>query len=303
MKTRVQILLSTYNGEKYLEEQLDSILNQKGDFSLKILVRDDGSKDGTLEILEKYSKKIEMQIIRGENIGVNKSLKELFMNCDTDCDYFSISDQDDVWLETKIQTAIESLSKNKSKLKMFASRSLVTDINMNVIGKTQDPEDRVSYYNAMVQNVCPGHTQVFNKDVILKLKQNYSENIFVIDWWIYLLVSSMGEITFDRRCFVKHRQHGLNSAGYELNFWKKLKKRISFLNKYKKSPVSEQLKSFFEIYKDQMKKEYRIETENFFNSQRNVLVRIKYILFSKVFRYGRFENLIFKLLYVLGKYK
>ena len=303
MKTRVQILLSTYNGEKYLEEQLDSILNQKGDFSLKILVRDDGSKDGTLEILEKYSKKIEMQIIRGENIGVNKSLKELFMNCDTDCDYFSISDQDDVWLETKIQTAIESLSKNKSKLKMFASRSLVTDINMNVIGKTQDPEDRVSYYNAMVQNVCPGHTQVFNKDVLLKLKQNYSENIFVIDWWIYLMVSSMGEITFDRRCFVKHRQHGLNSAGYELNFWKKLKKRISFLNKYKKSPVSEQLKSFFEIYKDQMKKEYRIETENFFNSQRNVLVRIKYILFSKVFRYGRFENLIFKLLYVLGKYK
>lgn len=303
MKTRVQILLSTYNGEKYLGEQLDSILNQKGDFSLKILVRDDGSKDGTLDILEKYSKKIEMQIIRGENIGVNKSLKELFMNCDTDCEYFSISDQDDVWLETKIQTAIESLSKNKNKLKMFASRSLVTNINMNIIGKTQDPGDRVSYYNAMVQNVCPGHTQVFNKDVLLKLRKNYSENIFVIDWWIYLLVSSMGEITFDRRCFVKHRQHGLNSAGYELNFWKKLKKRISFLNKYKKSPVSEQLKSFFEIYKDQMKKEYRIETENFFNSQRNVLVRIKYILFSKVFRYGRFENLIFKLLYVLGKYK
>ena len=144
---------------------------------------------------------------------------------------------------------------------------------------------------------------LFRSDVLLKLKQNYSENIFVIDWWIYLMVSSMGEITFDRRCFVKHRQHGLNSAGYELNFWKKLKKRISFLNKYKKSPVSEQLKSFFEIYKDQMKKEYRIETENFFNSQRNVLVRIKYILFSKVFRYGRFENLIFKLLYVLGKYK
>ena len=56
MKTRVQILLSTYNGEKFLEEQLESILNQKGDFSLKILVRDDGSRDGTLEILEKYSK-------------------------------------------------------------------------------------------------------------------------------------------------------------------------------------------------------------------------------------------------------
>ena len=303
MKTRVQILLSTYNGEKYLEEQLDSILNQKGDFSLKMLVRDDGSKDRTLEILEKYSKKIEMQIIRGKNIGVNKSLKELFMNCDTDCDYFSISDQDDVWLETKIQAAIESLSKNRNKLKMFATRSLVTDINMNIIGKTQDPGNRLSYYNAMVQNVCPGHTQVFNKDVVLKLRKNYSENIFVIDWWIYLLVSSMGEITFDRRCFVKHRQHGKNSAGYELNFWKKLKKRIYFLNKYKKSPVSEQLKSFFEIYKNEMKKEYTIETGNFFNNQQNIFYRIKYILFAKVFRYGKLENLVFKLLYILGKYK
>ena len=174
MKTRVQILLSTYNGEKFLEEQLESILNQKGDFLLKILVRDDGSRDGTLEILEKYSKKIEMQIIRGENIGVNNSLRELFMNCDIDCDYFAISDQDDVWLESKLQTAIESLSKNENKLKMFASRSLVTDINMNVVGKTQDPGNRLSYYNAMVQNVCPGHTQVFNKNVILKLRQNYS---------------------------------------------------------------------------------------------------------------------------------
>ena len=178
MKTRVQILLSTYNGEKFLEEQLESILNQKGDFLLKILVRDDGSRDGTLEILEKYSKKIEMQIIRGENIGVNNSLRELFMNCDIDCDYFAISDQDDVWLENKLQTAIESLSKNENKLKMFASRSLVTDINMNVVGKTQDPGNRLSYYNAMVQNVCPGHTQVFNKNVILKLRQNYSEKYY-----------------------------------------------------------------------------------------------------------------------------
>jgi len=303
MKIKVQILLSTYNGEKYLEEQLESILNQKGEFLLKILARDDGSKDGTLEILKKYSKKMNMKIIRGKNIGVNKSLKELFMNCDTDCDYFSISDQDDVWLDNKIQTAIESLSKNKNRLKMFASRSLVTDINMNVIGKTQDPGDKLSYYNAMVQNVCPGHTQVFNKDVILKLRKNYSENIFVIDWWIYLLVSSMGEITFDKRCFVKHRQHGLNSAGYELNFWKKLKKRIKFLNKYKKSPVSEQLKSFFKIYRNEMKTEYRIETEKFLNNQRNIFYRIKYILFAKVFRYGKFENLIFKLLYILGKYK
>lgn len=304
MKKKIQILMSTYNGEKYLNEQLESILIQKGKFEIKLLVRDDGSSDRTLDILKNYSKKIEMTIIKGENIGVNSSLRELFLNCDISCDYFAISDQDDVWLENKLKIAVEKLEfENFNGLKMYASRSIVTDRNLNILGQTQDSENKASYYNAMVQNICPGHTQVFNKEVVLELKENYSDKIFVIDWWIYLLVSATGKLIFDRKCTVKHRQHGVNSAGYELNFFKKTKNRMINLKKYKKSPVSEQLYSFFEIYKHKMKEEYKNETKEFLNSQVNIFERVKYILKSKVFRFGKLENLMFKLLYIFGKYK
>ena len=304
MKKKIQVLMSTYNGEKYLEEQLESILNQKGNFDLSILVRDDGSKDNTVEILKRYSKKIKLEIIEGENLGVNESLKELFLNCDINNNYFALSDQDDVWIDSKIQTAIEKIDKtNENSLVMFASRSFVTDIDMNIKGKTEDPGSRASYYNAMVQNVCPGHTQVFNRKVVEELKKNYSKDMFVIDWWIYLLVTALGELVFERECTVKHRQHGKNSSGYEVNFFEKLKQRVKNLNKYKKSPVSLQLESFYEIYKFQMKKEYREETEKFLKNQRNIFRRIQYVLKSKVFRFGNLENILFKLLYISGKYK
>lgn len=307
MKPRVQILMSTYNGEKFLKEQLDSILNQKGNFELGILVRDDGSNDETIKILKEYSEKsvLKIEILKGNNIGVNASLKELFLKCDIEYyDYFALSDQDDVWLDTKIQTALNKLQKEKFEgLKMFASRSFVTDEKLNIIGKTQDSEKKELYYNATVQNICPGHTQVFNKEVVKELRENYSENIFVIDWWIYLLVSGTGKVIFERECTVKHRQHGINTAGYELNFLKKTKKRMKFLNKYKKSPVSLQLESFLYLYAEKMKEDYKKETEKFLKSQKNIFKRVRYISKAKVFRYGKIENLIFKILYILGKYK
>ena len=89
---KVQVLLSTYNGEKYLKEQLDSIIAQKG-VDVHILARDDGSKDDTIKILEGYEN---IDIIKGSNIGVCKSFFEL-INKSGEYDYYSFADQDDVW--------------------------------------------------------------------------------------------------------------------------------------------------------------------------------------------------------------
>ena len=303
MKKNIQILMSTYNGEKYIKEQLDSIILQKGNFDLKLLIRDDGSSDETIKIIKEYSEKIEMKVIEGENIGVNKSLEELFKKCDTGCDYFAISDQDDVWLEGKLENAINKLNQMNSKFKLFASRSFVTDENLNIFGKTQDSEGRNSFYNSMVQNICPGHTQVFSREIVLELQKNYSRDIFIIDWWIYLLASGIGEVFFYREFTVKHRQHRLNAAGYEVSFLKKINRRLKYLRKYKESPVSKQIRAFYNIYKGKMKLEYEQEIERFLGNQKNVFLRIKYILNCKTFRYGKIENSIYKILYVFGKYK
>ena len=92
--SKILILMSTYNGEKYLREQIESIRNQTIKEDIEILVRDDGSKDGTLEILEEYAEIGTLQFIRGKNIGSAQSFHEL-LRIAPKYDYYAFADQDD----------------------------------------------------------------------------------------------------------------------------------------------------------------------------------------------------------------
>ena len=103
---KVTILMSTYNGEKYLEEQIDSLLNQTYK-NISILIRDDGSKDNTVHIIkEKKKSNDNITLIEGKNVGFIKSFLEL-INLAEKSDYYAYCDQDDVWMEEKIQRAVE----------------------------------------------------------------------------------------------------------------------------------------------------------------------------------------------------
>lgn len=94
----VQILLSTYNGEAWLRPQLDSYPALTGSFDGRVLIRDDGSTDKTREILREYARRYGFTVLEGPNPGVNRSVFELFAAADLSCDYFALSDPDDVWL-------------------------------------------------------------------------------------------------------------------------------------------------------------------------------------------------------------
>ncbi|MGX8127559.1 glycosyltransferase [Clostridioides difficile] len=301
---KVQILMSTFNGEKYLNEQLDSFLNLEGFESIKVLIRDDGSTDRTREILESYQKSYGFEIILGENVGVNKSFFELLNNCDMTCEYFAISDQDDVWLSNKISIALEKMSKcNNNKPVLFASCSEVVDENLNHLGSTIIPNKGISFYNAISQNVLPGHTQVMNLELVKLLTISECDRINVIDWWIYLIASSMGEIVFEKKFTVLHRQHGINAVGYELNFFKSTFNRINRIKEGKMKSISLQIKYFYENYKNNISEEYKKEIERFLDSQNHLYRRILYIIRSKVYRQTPLETCIFKILYITGKYK
>ena len=106
---KVQILMSTYYGEKYLREQLDSIIKQTYPL-INILIRDDGSSDGTLSILKEYAGKYDhVTYYEGENIGVIQSFLQLLKESDANVNYYAFADQDDVWLPEKIVRAVEKL--------------------------------------------------------------------------------------------------------------------------------------------------------------------------------------------------
>lgn len=228
---RVQILMSTYNGEKYLRQQIDSILCQ--DYTdIQLMIRDDGSCDNTLSILEMYAQRYDnISYYRGENVGSIESFLELLRKSDDNAEYYAFADQDDEWMPEKISKAIECLEQNGSRNPLlYCSNTYITDGELNVI-KLDEKAARPSWGNALVQNICTGCTAVMNKalrDIVNKTKP---KNIIMHDWWFYLMATLYGEVCFDSRAYIKYRQHGNNVYGAKKSQWDIWKYRFKQLTK------------------------------------------------------------------------
>ena len=122
---KVVVLLSAYNGEKDLREQIDSILRQK-DVDIKIIIRDDGSTDKTVNIVDSYHDE-RIVLLKGENLGYANSFLTLIKDA-PQADYYAFSDQDDVWEEKKLSIAIERMCDNKCNL--YTSALKIVDENL-----------------------------------------------------------------------------------------------------------------------------------------------------------------------------
>ena len=302
-KTKIQILLSTYNGENYLREQLDSFLSLENYEDVKVLIRDDGSTDGTLAILHEYREKHGFEIIEGNNLGLNASMYELLKHRDKDCEYYSFSDQDDVWLKDKLSRGVSVLkNQNKNAPCLYVACSHLTDENLKIQGHTFIPKRKLSFYNAMIQNVCPGHAQICNKAFVDVLSEKFSDGIMVFDYWSYLLASAIGTVVFDPTPTTLYRQHETNAIGCEHSRLKVLKIRIARVKTKVSVENAKQLKALYDVCSDVLPDEYKRETERFFECQKNFFTRIGYLLRSKAYRQTPIETLIFRFMYLFGRY-
>lgn len=301
---RVQILLSTYNGERYLREQLESYIALEGFEKYCVLVRDDGSTDGTREILREYKEKYGFEVLFGENVGVNESYHILLTQSSDQCDYFALSDQDDVWLPHKLKCAVKRLDNMPGeKPRMFFSLSQITDANLNPVAVSNRPIRGVSFLNAMVENVCPGHTQVFDQKLKQLLLTSWDGYIHVVDWWVYLVASGLGEIVYEPTCTVLHRQHGNNTVGYEVNRFRHFKTRLRRARAREGRCITRQLEHFRASFYDLLPKEYAQELCSFIECQSTLWNRIKYSVTSKIYRQTSVETCLVKTLYMLGNYR
>lgn len=299
---KIQILLSTFNGEKHLCEQLDSFVNLDNYSEVKVLIRDDGSSDLTAEILKEYSEKYGFEVLFGENVGLNRSLFQLLQKADRSCEYFSFADQDDVWLADKLSRADASLSQIPSDTPaLYAACSSLTDDELNITGRTFIPK-RTSFYNAMVQNVCIGHTQVFNRAHLELLSSSYTDDMMIMDYWSYLLASCFGEIIYDKKPTTLYRQHSNNVIGYSNSFFRTLGIRMKRVRTKKSVKNAAQLKAFLDIFEERIPQEYRDETERFFKKQKSFFTRLGYVFSTRAYRQTFLETLIFKFMYLLGRY-
>jgi len=300
----IQILLSTYNGEKYLRKQLDSFAALSNFDRIKVLIRDDGSRDGTRFILKEYRERYGFEVIYGENVGLNESMYRLFCAADMNCDYFSYADQDDVWLPDKLLRAEDALKEFPSDLPaLYSARSTLTDGELNPIGATVYPRRAPVFYNAMIQNVAPGHSQVYNRALLSLLRAYYSPRTYVIDHWAWLTATAFGKTVLDRAETTLYRQHGKNVIGYGATRLTTLRNR--FRQVYRDIPRrhAAQLTDFVRHHGDALPAPFLKEAERFLTAQNHFFPRLGYALRTKVFRQGIFENFCFRVIYVFGRYR
>lgn len=211
---KITVLMSTYNGEKYLREQIDSVLGQK-DIDLALLIRDDGSSDKTVEIIEGYEKKDNrISHYVGGNMGPGRSFFDLIKNA-PESDYYAFCDQDDVWDCDKLASAIELLqSLNKAKPNLYYSNLRLVDGNLTFIRNAHEkPIDEGKKYSALARNVMTGCTAVFNKNTKDLLRDHIPNVNILHDGWLYLICKLFGNVVYDFIPHISYRQHGHNVVG------------------------------------------------------------------------------------------
>lgn len=252
---RIAVLMSSYNGEKYIEEQIKSILSQTGNFELDLWVRDDGSVDNTIKILEYYQEKGKLRWYSDKNCGPAKSFFDLIYKA-KEYDYYAFSDQDDYWYPNKITNAVEKLKKYDSgkKLLYFCNAEYV-DSNLKPLGgKNYKGSVPTDFYSTLLNPGYLGCTMVFNNK-LAEVIQNHSmpDVIFMHDEYLArVCVAVGGKVVFDDRAFIKYRQHGDNVIGSTVGKMDALMRRINMICKANRIGIKEELSGIKNIYGDEI---------------------------------------------------
>ncbi len=215
---KVLVLMSTYNGERYLREQIDSILHQKG-VDIGLMIRDDGSKDETSDILNDYeSKYSNIQVELGHNKGCTDSFRCLLnaaYNKIEKFDFFAFCDQDDVWLPNKLDVACRELIKqDANKPSMYCSNLRVVNSQLETINmKWKTAETFITKGESLVCSMATGCTMVFNKTVIETFHKYPPKKMHIHDLWIMHMCMFLGTVHYDSDSYILYRQHGDNVIG------------------------------------------------------------------------------------------
>ena len=212
---KIDILMATYNGEKYLVEQLDSIINQTYR-NWNLLIRDDNSTDKTLEIIQNYHKKDKrIKILKDNkgNLGIVRNFEELLKSSESE--FIMFSDQDDIWVENKLDMYLKMIEKIKNKGFMIHSDAILFDKNKsNILKDTFISKKAINkglenvFFNYFVQ----GATILISKE-IKNFILPFPKEVYLHDRYIHLISELFFERIFVNKALIYYRQHGDNQIG------------------------------------------------------------------------------------------
>lgn len=247
--TTVHILLATYNGERYLSEQLDSILNQQH-ANWTLTVSDDGSSDKTRHILTQFAKlahqKVTVMPQHGHSLGPTANFFKLIghLTVDSKNDLIAFCDQDDVWFNDKLTRAVAwHEAHHLTPIRLYCSRTQLVNDQLSPLGLSPKPSKPPSFGNALVQNIASGNTMVMNHRVLEALQKITPNHSVWHDWTTYLVATALGgKVEFDEQPSLLYRQHTSNVIGSNSGYKAQLQRVLPLLQgRYKLwSDITEQ---------------------------------------------------------------
>lgn len=303
----VVVLMSCFNGELYVKEQIDTILSQKD--LMALCIRDDGSSDNTIPIVKQIiesHREIDIRIIEGRNLGVAQSFLQLMRYAETNypsAEYFAFADQDDYWLQDKVEIAVSHLCKTqRDSPALYISQYQMADEMLNLIAT---PKLRANIWleAAMVNNIATGCTMVMNRCLVMIINSYLPQKITMHDYWVYLVALSINaDVYYDSESHFLYRQHARNViGGLGSSFLDKWTARWFKLFRKGKHYHSNMATELIKGYSQLMPKK-NLSFLNMVSCQEKIFCKLK-LLFNYRMRGSSFDKTIrCKFLILTGKY-
>lgn len=296
---KVNIIVSTYNGEKYISQQIDSLLGQ--DYpDVEIYVRDDGSTDGTLDILRQYEEKGKIKLIVGsENLGYCGSFFELLKIAENG-EYWSFCDQDDIWYKEKVKRAVEFLETKKGENRkplLYYSFSKMIDENGRSMGIQKPPEGTLEFRRAFTGTFGVGFSMVINRELRDAMLKCDPHKVHAHDWLAGAIALGMGEVLIDPTVCADYRR--LDSSVTRISFGRKVKWLVSMLTD--QGDVKERNMEFSRCFYDSLSDENKKIVKLFDNEKYSLGHSLVKAFYPRRWRPSLSSEVVMRGLMILGK--
>lgn len=300
MNPKVDILLATYNGEKYIKEQVESILNQTYE-NIQIIISDDCSTDNTRQVLKEYENNEKIKIFYQEkNLGYVKNFEFLLKQVKSNL--YMLSDQDDVWKKEKVEKSVEKIESEKLDL-VFGDLEVV-DENLNTLYKSYNrymhlihkiKKYQKDYRLQYLYNCMTGCTIISRKNWIDKVLPFPTNSKYMIhDYWLGLVIALNGKVGYIEEPYILYRQHGKNQVGS-----KKASKTANRLEEVRNISINTRIGTFEtyvmheEIFDEKLRKQNKKALEYFkmLKNKKNFNFR-QWGIFFRLYKYESFSQYI-----------
>ena len=303
-KGTVNILMGTYNGEKYLQEQLQSIASQTYT-NWNLIVSDDGSTDSTCKIIEKFAFNYpdKVALHKGPGKGFAANFFNMLQRDDINSEFYAFCDQDDIWLDDKLESAVMQLtSAPQNEYKLYGSRTKLIDSDGIFIGYSPCFMKEFCFNNALLQSYAGGNTMVFSHG-LKQLFEMLPADLKIVshDWILYIFCSAMnGTVIYDREPKILYRQHGQNLVGSNTGLVSKVTrfKRL-FSGEFKTWSIVNCMA--LDCIKDKMPNESRVDYLRFNSLKHGLAKRIANFIIGGFYRQSFIETCAFFIMNIFRK--